>query len=109
MPKHITPTCTPSAPCGPISLIAYWGMQFIRPIKAEYRIIFVDPDYQYTIIGRSKRDYVWIMSRKSALAPSVYNMLLQILVEEGYDKNKLRIVPQNDGPAKDLGLRRPFE
>jgi apolipoprotein D and lipocalin family protein len=80
---------------------AVWGMQFIWPIKAEYRIVFIDPDYQYTIIGRSKRDYVWIMSRESALAASVYNKLLKILVEEGYDINKLRIVPQKDGPAKD--------
>ena len=36
---------------------AVWGMQFIWPIKAEYRIVIVDPDYQYTIIGRNKRDF----------------------------------------------------
>ena len=43
---------------------AVWGMQFIWPFKAEYRIIFLSDDYSKTVIGRSKRDYVWI-DRKS--------------------------------------------
>ena len=42
---------------------AIWGMQFIWPIKADYRIVYVSPDYQRTIIGREKRDNVWIMAR----------------------------------------------
>ena len=33
---------------------AVWGMQFIWPIKAEYRVVHLDPDYSQTIIGRSK-------------------------------------------------------
>ena len=37
---------------------AVWGMQFIWPFKAEYRIIFLSDDYSKTVIGRSKRDYV---------------------------------------------------
>ena len=42
---------------------AIWGMQFVWPIKADYRIVYVSPDYQRTIIGRQKRDNVWIMAR----------------------------------------------
>ena len=42
---------------------AEWGMQFIWPIKADYRIIYLTDDYSQTIIGRNKRDYVWIMAR----------------------------------------------
>ena len=42
---------------------AVWGMQFIWPIKADYRVVYLDPEYQTTIIGRKKRDYLWIMSR----------------------------------------------
>ena len=37
---------------------ALWGMQFVWPFKAEFRIIYLDDEYQTTIIGRSKRDYV---------------------------------------------------
>ncbi len=42
---------------------AVWGMQFMWPIKADYRIVYLDEDYQYTVIGRNIRDYVWIMAR----------------------------------------------
>lgn len=73
---------------------AVWGMQFIWPIKAEYRIVYLDPDYQFTIIGRSKRDYVWLMARDPSIADADYNRLLGIIGEEGYDLSKVRRVPQ---------------
>ena len=37
---------------------AVWGMQFIWPFKAEYRIVYLNEDYSVTVIGRTKRDYV---------------------------------------------------
>ncbi len=73
---------------------AVWGMQFIWPIKAEYRIVYVDPDYQFTIIGRSKRDYVWVMAREPDIADADYQRLLRIVGEQSYDLSKLRRVPQ---------------
>ena len=36
---------------------AVWGMQFIWPIKAGFRIVYLDAQYTQTIIGRSQRDY----------------------------------------------------
>ena len=33
---------------------AVWGMQFIWPIKADYRIVFVDESYSQTVIGRNR-------------------------------------------------------
>jgi len=62
-----------------------WGIQFVWPIKAEYAISYVDPDYQTTIIARSRRDYVWIMARKKSLDEAAYANLvarLQIVVEK---------------------------
>ena len=73
---------------------AVWGMQFVWPIKAEYRVVYLDPDYQFTIIGRSKRDYVWLMARKPIIADTDYDRLLKIIAEEGYDLRKIRRVPQ---------------
>ena len=49
---------------------AEWGMQFIWPIKADYRIVYLDDDYQYTVIGRNSRDYVWIMARNAQIPGS---------------------------------------
>ncbi|MCU0604227.1 MAG: lipocalin family protein [Desulfobacterales bacterium] len=51
---------------------AVWGMQFIWPIKAEYRIIYLAPDYSQTVIGRTRRDYVWIMARQPSIPAEDY-------------------------------------
>ena len=72
---------------------AVWGMQFLWPFKAEYRVVYVDEDYQQTIIGRTKRDYVWIMSRKPQIPEAQYQTLVDLLEDEGYDVSKIRRVP----------------
>jgi apolipoprotein D and lipocalin family protein len=74
---------------------AVWGMQFFWPIKAEYRIVYVSDDYGMTIIGRTKRDFVWLMARQPDLSETHYNELLQIIEEEGYDLSKVRRVPHS--------------
>lgn len=71
-----------------------WGMQFIWPIDAEYVIAHLDADYREVIVGRSKRDYVWIMARTPELTPAQYDGLTARVAALGYDTGKLRRVPQ---------------
>jgi apolipoprotein D and lipocalin family protein len=71
-----------------------WDMQFIWPFKVEYRIVHINDDYTQTIIGRNKRDYVWIMARTPALTETEYRGLVRIVAERGYDTDLLRPVPQ---------------
>ncbi len=73
---------------------AVWSMQFLWPLKAEYRIAYLDDSYGATIIARSARDYVWIMARTPQLDPAQYQRLADIVVRLGYDAAKLRPVPQ---------------
>ena len=73
---------------------AVWDMQFLWPFKADYRIVFVNPDYSQTIIGRLKRDYVWIMARTPRLPEEDYQHLLKIIADQGYDLSKIQRVPQ---------------
>ncbi len=73
---------------------AEWGMRFIWPIKADYRIVYVDPQYTQTIIGRNARDYVWIMARTSTIPEDDYNSLVKLIKEQGYDISQLNRVPQ---------------
>ena len=47
-----------------------------------------------TVIGREKRDYVWIMARTPVIAEADYQRLLNIVAAQGYDINKVRRVPQ---------------
>ncbi len=74
---------------------AEWKMQFLWPFKSEYIIVYVDPAYEYTIIGRTKRDYVWIMARKPKIDQRELERLIQIAVDEGYERSAIQIVPQN--------------
>ncbi len=74
---------------------AVWKMQFVWPFKADYRIVYVDADYMRTIIGRQKRDYVWIMARTPSIDTVHYERLTGIVEQAGYDITKLEPVPQN--------------
>jgi len=74
---------------------AVWGMQFVWPFKAEYRIIFLNEDYSQTVIGRTKRDYVWVMARKNTIPKANYEKILDFLRDQDYDLTNLRVVPHD--------------
>jgi apolipoprotein D and lipocalin family protein len=73
---------------------AVWGMRFIWPIKAEYLIIYLNENYTQTVIGRNKRDYVWIMARTPVIPEEDYTRIVADLAALGYDTSKLQRVPQ---------------
>ena len=73
---------------------AIWGMQFIWPIKADYRIVYLDEEYTLTIIGRRKRDFVWILARTPNIPEADYERLVAFIGSLGYDTSEIRKVPQ---------------
>lgn len=77
---------------------AVWGMQFVWPVKADYRIAYLAPDYSQTVIAREKRDYVWIMARAPRIPDADYERLVRFVAAQGYDVSKIRKVPQRDRP-----------
>jgi apolipoprotein D and lipocalin family protein len=77
---------------------ALWGMQFIWPVKADYRIIHLNASYTQTVVGRLQRDYVWIMSRTPQISPEDYVRLLQLVAVNGYDVSQVKAVPQQWSP-----------
>lgn len=80
---------------------AVWGMQFVWPVKADYRIAYLTPDYTQTVVGREKRDYVWIMARTPQIAEADYQAILAFLARQGYDVAQIAKVPQR-WPARPL-------
>lgn len=72
---------------------AEWGMQFVWPIKADYRIVYLDQDYQYTVIGRNKRDYLWIMARELPMPDEIYSELQTLLATMGYNIETIQRAP----------------
>lgn len=75
---------------------ALWGMRFWWwfPVKFEYRISHLEPDYSVTIIARSKRDYVWLMSRTPEMSEADYERYRSLMANWGYDTSKLVRIPQ---------------
>jgi apolipoprotein D and lipocalin family protein len=74
---------------------ALWGMRFIWPIKADYRIVYLNDDYTQTIIGRQKRDFIWIMARTPDISEDDYSRLIERSEALGYDAAKIEKVPQS--------------
>jgi len=73
---------------------AAWWMQFFWPLKAEYLIAYLNPEYSQTIVARTKRDYVWIMARTPSIPEADYSRLVEKVAELGYDTAKLERMPQ---------------
>lgn len=73
---------------------AVWDMRFWGIINAEYVIVYLKDDYSQTIIGRSDRDYAWIMARTPSISEDDYQRATERLRSLGYSLNKLRKVPQ---------------
>lgn len=73
---------------------ARWGMQFVWPIKADYRIVYLSEDYSQTVIGRNKRDYVWIMARTPTIPTADFARMKELLADLGYPVHEIRHVPQ---------------
>ena len=73
---------------------AVWGVQIIWPIKAQYKIAYLNNDYSQTIVARDKRDYVWIMARTPTIPQADYDAMVAKVKAMGYDLKELRKVPQ---------------
>ena len=73
---------------------AVWGIQFVWPVKADYRIAYLDEDYSQTVIARVNRDYVWIMARTPHIPEADYQRILDFVAAQGYDTARIRKVPQ---------------
>jgi apolipoprotein D and lipocalin family protein len=78
---------------------AVWGMQFVWPIRADYRIAWIADDYGSVLVARDKRDYVWIMARRPTLPADELERLERKAAELGYDVAKIRRVPQSGASA----------
>jgi apolipoprotein D and lipocalin family protein len=77
-----------------------WGMQFVWPIKADYRIAWIAPDYSQVVVAREKRDYLWIMARTPQLPDAEYQRLTEFAGSLGYDISQIRKVPQTGNATR---------
>ena len=69
-------------------------VSFFGPFFGDYRIMLLDPDYQWVLVGGSNAKYLWILSRTPRLTDEVRATILAEATRRGYDVNKLIWVEQ---------------
>jgi len=69
-------------------------VSFFGPFYGDYRIMLLDPDYQWVLIGGSNHKYLWILARDPKLPDDVRETILAEAVRRGYDTGKLIWVEQ---------------
>lgn len=70
-------------------------ISFRHPIYSQYKILFVDDDYQYALVGGSSENYLWMLSRTPNLDKAILDKLINIAKEEKYNVNKIVLTEQN--------------
>lgn len=69
-----------------------WKVQPFWPLKFDYLIIGLDPDYRWTAIGVPSKKYLWIMSRDPNFSRNEIDQVLKTLEKAGYDTADIEFV-----------------
>lgn len=86
-------TVTSNAIVEPGTGNSHWQVQFFWPLRFEYDVAYVDPNYQTAILARTTRASAWILARQPHLDEATYAMLVDKLRSLGRDVSKLQRVP----------------
>lgn len=69
-------------------------VSFFGPFYGDYRIMLLDTNYQYVLVGGNNGNYLWILSRTPQLDEATKSLILAEADRRGYDTNKLIWVKQ---------------
>lgn len=64
-------------------------LSFLPFVWGDYRIIALDTDYEYALVGSENRRYLWVLARTPDLPETRLDALLQIAREQGFDIDDL--------------------
>lgn len=69
-------------------------ISFFGPFYGDYRILLIDENYQYALVGGSSDAYLWIFSRTPQLEEEKLAIIINEAQRRGYDTSKLIWVKQ---------------
>ena len=73
----------------PESKTGHLKVSFFWIFYADYRIIYLDKDYQTAIVTSSNMNYLWILSRKPVLEEREMKQLIYFCGENGFAVDEL--------------------
>jgi lipocalin len=69
-------------------------VSFFGPFFGDYRIMMLDENYQYVLVGGGTDKYLWILSRTPELDEATKSLILAEADRRGYNTGKLIWVKQ---------------
>ena len=69
-------------------------VSFFGPFYGDYRIMLLDEDYQWVLVGGSDDSYLWILARTPKISDEIKETILAEATCRGYDVSKLIWVEQ---------------
>lgn len=69
-------------------------VSFFMNFYSDYRVLMIDNDYQYVLVGGNSPKYLWILSRTPQLNNDILQRIINVAKEKGYDTDKLIFVEQ---------------
>ena len=64
-------------------------VSFFGPFYSDYRILMLDENYQYALVGGSSYQYLWILARNPLISNATKDKILAEARRRGYDVDKL--------------------
>lgn len=71
-------------------------VSFFPGIYSDYRVLFIDPEYRYALIGGSSRDFLWILSRTPIIDSIILDKLVSIAKDNGYNTENIILTKQEE-------------
>lgn len=69
-------------------------VSFFGPFYSDYRVMLLDANYQWALVGSKNAKYLWILSRTPKLPQQTLDTILAEARRRGYDTTKLIRVKQ---------------
>lgn len=73
---------------------AHWKVQAFWPLKFDYLILALAPDYSWTAIGTSNQKYLWVMSQVPEMSTLQLESILAEVERMGYSTREVERIPQ---------------
>lgn len=67
--------------------------KYLGWFSGDYYIMDLASDYSYVLVGEPSRKFLWILSRTPELDETIYEDLLNIASERGFDVSKVKKSP----------------
>lgn len=74
---------------------ALMKVSFFGPFYSEYRVMWIDGDYKYVLVGSKSAKYLWILSRDKTIPQEILGRIVDFAKQRGYDTDALIWVKQD--------------